>query len=175
MQRLLPPSRPMSRPDIRDPDQWIPRDLFAAYCGEDSGPLLEYYDKAKAKRKPILWSFDWLAFLVLPAWLGYRRQWTLYATLIGSIAVITAVTAVMHVRLPSGAFAGALIALALMARGLLFTNANSAYFKLKQQGRDDSAIRAALAGKAKRSPGLAVAGLFGAFVVQTIVFVAIPR
>lgn len=162
----------MSRPDIRDPDQWIPRDLFAAYCGEDSGPLLEYYDKAKAKRKPILWSFDWLAFFVLPAWLGYRRQWVLYAALIGSIAVVTVVADWMHVRLPSGAFGGALIALALTARGLLFTNANGAYFKLKRAGIQDDGIRQALANKAKRSPGLAVAGLFGAFIVQTIAFVA---
>lgn len=159
----------MSRPDLRDPDQWIPRDIFAAYCGEESGPLLAYYDTAKAKRKPIVMSFDWLAFFILPAWLGYRRQWTLYAALIGTIAVITAVAALLDFKLPGGAFGGALIALGLMARGTLFTNANGAYLKLKKQGLGDDAIRAQLANKAKRSPGLAVAGLAGAFVAQGIV------
>ena len=56
----------MTRPNLRDPDQWVPRELFAAYCGGGSDKLLAYYDKAKAKRQPIVWSFDWLAVSSFP-------------------------------------------------------------------------------------------------------------
>jgi Protein of unknown function (DUF2628) len=167
--------RRMTGPNTRDPEQWVPRDLFAAYCGEESGAMLAYYDKAKAKRKPIVFSFDWLAFFVLPAWLGYRRQWTLWATLIGSTAVITAGAALLDVRVPGGAFGGALVAMALMARGLLLTSANGLYFKLKQRGLVTDAIRAELADKAAPSVGLAIAGLLGALVVQGLVVMLVPR
>ncbi|HET6336908.1 MAG TPA: DUF2628 domain-containing protein [Polyangiales bacterium] len=159
----------MSSPNIRDPEQWVPRELFAAYCGEESGSMLAYYDKAKTKRKAIVFSFDWLAFFVLPAWLGYRRQWALWATLTVSIAVITAGAALLDVHVPGGAFGGGLIAMALMARGLLLTSANSLYSKLKQRGLAADAIRAELANKAAPSVGLAIAGLLGALVVQGLV------
>jgi hypothetical protein len=167
--------RRMSGPNIRDPEQWVPRELFAAYCGEESGSMLDYYDKAKAKRKLIVFSFDWLAFFVLPAWLGYRRQWTLWATLTVSIAVVTAGAALLDVRVPGGAFGGGLIAVALMARGLLLTSANSLYLKLKQRGLADDAIRAELANKAAPSVGLAFAGLLGALVIQGVVVALVPR
>jgi hypothetical protein len=167
--------RRMSSPNIRDPERWIPRELFGAYCGAESGSMLAYYDKAKTKRKPIVFSFDWLAFFVLPAWLGYRRQCALWATLTASIAVITAGAALLDVRVPGGALGGGLIAMALMARGLLLTSANGLYFKLKQRGLPADAMRTELANKAAPSVGLAIAGLVGALVVQGLVVALVPR
>ena len=165
----------MTKPDLRDPEQWIPRELFAAYCGENSSKLLAFYDKAKAARKPLVFSFDWLAFLALPAWLGYRRQWTLWATLVGMITAITLVESLARFEIPAGAFGGSLIVLGLMAQGLLLTTANGLYVKLKQQGQGDDAIRAALVNKASRSVGLALLGLAGAIIAQLIVVFLAPE
>ncbi|HKU42399.1 MAG TPA: hypothetical protein VJR89_29775 [Polyangiales bacterium] len=164
----------MTRPNLRDPEQWVPRELFAAYCGPRSEALLAYYDKAKAKRQPVVMSFDWLAVFILPAWLGYRRQWTLWATLVGTIGAITIFTELAHVALPSGAFGGALLALGSMARGLLLTNANGQYFKLKQRGLADDAIRVELADKAGPSVGSALAALAGAILVQAALLMLLP-
>jgi Protein of unknown function (DUF2628) len=165
----------MKTPDIRDPEHWVPRELFAAYCGEQSGSMLDYYDRAKSKRKPIVMSFDALAFFVLPAWLGYRRQWILWATLSGAIAVFTIAAALAKVQLPGGAFGGALIGLGLMARGLLLTTANGQYLKLKQRGSSDAEIRDALADRARPSIALAIVGLLGALVIQGLVVAFVPR
>jgi Protein of unknown function (DUF2628) len=165
----------MAQPNLRDPEQWIPRDLFAAYCGANSEKLLGYYDKAKAKRKPIVFAFDWLALFVLPAWFGYRRQWTMWGTLVGMIAVITVVADLAKIQLPAGAFGGGLIALGLMAYGLLLSHANGLYFKLKKQALADDAIRAALADKASPSVGLAVAGVAGALFIQLLLVLLLPE
>ena len=164
----------MAQPDLRKPENWLPREVFAAYCGGDSDKLLAYYDKAKAKGKPIVFSFDWLAVLLLPAWLGYRRQWTLWVTLVVTLAVITIATSIAHMDLPAGALGGALLSIGLMGPGLLLTNANGLYLKLKQQGLSEDAVRATLADKASPSAGLAFAGLAGAFVVQAVLLLLLP-
>jgi len=156
----------MSKPNLRDPEQWIPRELFVAYCGARSDKLLAYYDKAKAKRQMVVADFDWLAFLLLPAWFGYRRQWNLWGTLTGLLAVATLVELLLHIRLPSGAFAGSAMALGLMAHGILLTNANAAYLKLKRSGLSDEAIRAALTDRASPSPRAAVLALVGSLAIS---------
>jgi len=164
----------MEHVDIRDPAHWLPRDLFASYCGSSTDKLLAYYDKAKARKKIVIMAFDPLAFFVLPAWLGYRRQWTLWATLVGTIAVISAGAAIARVELPTGVFGGSLIALGLMAHGLLLTNANGQYAKLKRQGASDEAIRAALSDRAKPSAALAFAALAAAIALQVLVIFIVP-
>ena len=155
----------MAKLDLSDPEQWLPRELFAAYCGPGSDKLLAYYDKAKAKRKLITAQFDWLAFFVLPAWLGYRQQWALWGTLTGMVAAISVVEAIAHIQIPSGAFGGTFIALGLMANGLLLSNANGLYLKLKQQGLSPDAISTALAGRARPRVDLACAALVGSLVI----------
>ncbi|MEO6603591.1 MAG: hypothetical protein ABIQ16_27150, partial [Polyangiaceae bacterium] len=64
----------------KDPQNWIPRELFAAYVGARSEDLMAYYDKAQSKKNPLTFSFNLLAVLALPAWLGLRRQWALWGT-----------------------------------------------------------------------------------------------
>jgi Protein of unknown function (DUF2628) len=155
----------MTKPDLRDPDQWIPRDLFADYCGPGSDKLLAYYDKAKAKRQMIVSNFEWFAFLLLPAWLGYRQQWVLWGTLTGCFAALSLLEAFFHFQLPNGAFGGLMIALGLMAHGFLLTNANGLYLKLKQQDLSHDAVRAALLGRARPRAGMACLALVGSLLI----------
>ena len=43
--------------DRKRPELWIPRDLFAEYCGEDSPELLVFYDKATRQKDMLTMSF----------------------------------------------------------------------------------------------------------------------
>src|SRR5262245_55703593 len=76
---------PMATVDLRDPSTWVTRELFAAYCGPSSDKLLAYYDKAVRKKQLIVFDWNTLAFFLLPAWLGYRRQWTMWVTVVGVV------------------------------------------------------------------------------------------
>jgi hypothetical protein len=165
----------VTRPNLRDPENWLPRELFAVYCGPRSTNLLAYYDKAKAKRNPLVFSFDWLAFFVLPAWFAYRRQWTLWTTLVVTVAVLSIGTSLAHVQLPAGAFSGGLLAMGMMAQGCLLLNANGRYLKLKNQGLSDDAIRGELADKASPHVGFALAGLAGAIAIQLLTLLVAPE
>ena len=146
----------MDRTQINDPTQWLPRELFAAYCGADSSALLRYYDKAKAKRKLVVMDLDWLALLLQPAWLGYHRRWAMCAVFTACICGSFVFESIAHVQIPSGAFAGTGLALGFMARGLLLTDANGMYLKLKRQGVAPEQVTQALAGQGKGSWATAV-------------------
>lgn len=158
----------MTKPDLRDPEQWIPRELFAKYCGPKSDKLLAYYDKAKAKRQLIVTDFEWFPFLVLPAWLGYRQQWALWGTLTACFAALTLVEALMRFQLPNGAFGGMMLALGLMAHGLVLSSANGLYLKLKKQGLTGEALESALAGRASPHVGFACLALAGSLLVSVL-------
>jgi len=125
------------------PEQWIPPELFAAYCGDDSEPLLRYYHKARAKKKLLVMDLDWLALLLLPAWLGLHRRWAMCATLTACFCGSLLFESLFQVRIPSGAFGGTAIAFGLMARGLLLTDANGLFLKLKKQGASREDVAAA--------------------------------
>jgi hypothetical protein len=155
----------MTKIDPRNPDHWIPRDLYAAYVGERSEGLLEHYDKAKAKRTPTAMSFDLFAILALPAWLGYRRQWLLWGTFAGLVGVAPFVEHLAGWELPGSAFVGMGLAMGLLARGFLLMSATARYVKLKNRGLDDDAIRAAMQDGARRSPLRALVGGLGAVIV----------
>ena len=148
-----------------NPDNWIPRELFADYIGGDSEKLLAFYDKAKAKRSALTMSFDLLAILALPAWFGLRRQWTLWATYVGLFGLLPFVEAIARIEVPNGAFVGVGVAMGMMARGLLLMNATSAYAKLRAKQLGSPEIASALAGRARRSVPLAVAGGIGGVIV----------
>lgn len=145
----------MKATPINDPEQWIPRHLFAAYCGERAERLLAYYDKAKSKRQMVTTDVNWFAILLLPAWLGYRRQWTLLGTLVACLAVASIVEAIVKIHIPHGAFGGAMIALGMMAHGFLLSNAHGMYLKLKKQGLSEDGLRNALTDRASPSVALA--------------------
>jgi hypothetical protein len=151
----------MSEPKARDLEPWIPRDLFAAYCGPRADKLLAYYDKANGKRQMITPQLDWFALLLLPAWLGYRRQWALWATLTGCLAAASSIEVALRFQLPNGAFGGLMLALGLMAHGLLLSNAHRLYLKAKKEGLSDEAIRGVLSNQAAPSAGFACLALFG--------------
>jgi hypothetical protein len=141
----------MAKVDPRDPQNWIPKELFAAYVGPGSSDLLEYYDKARDKKNPLLMSFNLLAVLALPAWLGLRRQWAMWATFTGLIGILPFVEQALGVQLPMGGFVGMGVAMGFMARGLLLTSANARYLKLQRQGASAGALREALQGARKQT------------------------
>lgn len=139
--------------------------MFAAYVGPDSRSLLDYYDKAKANKNPLTMSFNLLAVLALPAWLGLRQQWAMWATFTGLIGVLPFIERALGVHFPAGGFVGMGVAMGFMARGFLLTSANGQYSKLKRQNLSDVAIREALQGKARANIPFAVAGGFGSVTV----------
>ena len=143
------------------PQNWIPRELFAAYVGAGSDDLLAYYDKAVSKNNPVTWSFNLLAVLALPAWLGLRRQWAMWATFTGLIGVVPFIEHAIGFELPASAFVGTGVAMGFMARGLLLTSANARYLKLKRQGVTESAMRDALRDRASANVPFALAAGVG--------------
>jgi hypothetical protein len=151
----------MPKLDLRDPQQFIPRELFAAYVGPGSDDLLAYYDKVQQRGNPVVMSFNLLAILILPAWFGLRRLWVLWGTYTGLIGLVTFAEQAFKIGIPSGAFVGIGVAMGLMARGFLLVNANGLYLKLKRQGLEPSAVREALEGRARSSIPLAVVGALG--------------
>lgn len=159
---------------MSDPEQWIPRELFAAFCGEDSGPLLSYYDKAREKKKLLVMELDWLALLLLPAWLGLHRRWAMCATLTACICGSLLFEALAHVQIPSGAFAGTGIAFGLMARGLLLTDANGLFLKLKKQNASPAQLAEALTGRGKGSWATALLAVGGCLGVIFLTALSLP-
>lgn len=151
----------MANLDVRDPQNWIPRELFAAYVGPGSDDLLAYYDQAKAKKNPLHMSFNLLAVLALPAWLGLRRQWALWGTFTGLIGVLPFIEQATGFQVPAGAFVGLGVATGFMAKGLLLASANNHYIKLKRRDAAPAAIREALEGGARRNVPFAIAGGLG--------------
>ena len=151
----------MANPDAQDPKNWIPRELFAAYVGSGSDDLVAYYDKALVKKNPLFMSFNLLAVLLLPAWLGLRRQWAMWGTFTGLIGILPFIELALGVSVPAGALVGVGVAMGGMARGLLLTTANAQYLKLKRRGLDASAIRDALQGRASLNFPFALAAGLG--------------
>jgi len=152
---------PVANLDVRDPKNWIPRELFAAYVGPGSDDLLRYYDQAKEKKNPLHLSFNLLAVLALPAWLGLRQQWAMWGTFTGLIGVLPFIEHAVGFHVPAGAYAGTAVAMGFMAKGLLLASANGRYIKMKRKGVDSAAIRGELEGAARRNIPFAVAGGFG--------------
>jgi hypothetical protein len=155
----------MEKTDPRDPQNWIPRELFAAYLGESSADMLAYYDKAAAKKNPMLMSFNLLAILALPAWLGLRSQWAMWGVFTGFIGILPFIEHALGVEFPNGAFVGMGVAMGFMARGLLLASANGQYLKLKRQGKSPGAMREALENRARINIPFAVAGGVGSVMV----------
>lgn len=154
--------------DPKDVSSWIPKDLFAAYCGTQTDKLLVFYDKAVAKKNQMTWSLNWFALLLMPAWLGYRKQWNILATLTIMVSLTFFIEAFCDLTFGSGVLMGILFALAFMANGLLLMNAQSEFIKLIEQGLNATEIKAALHDKASPSIEMAVVGFFGyLFVVVT--------
>lgn len=154
-----------TRVDARDPAQWIPKELFAAFCGEGSEPLLAYYDRVSEKRNPATWSPNLLAILILPAWLTYRQQWKLWAIYTAIVGLVPFFEYGFGFSVPAGAFVGGSVALGFMANGLLLMTANDRYGKLRASGRDLEGIQGAHQDKAAKNLPGAFAGAIGAIAV----------
>lgn len=155
------------RIDLKDTDSWIPRVVFESYCGENSDKLLSFYDKAVEKRKMTSISLNWVAVLFLPAWLGYRRQWTTLATVTVIFAALPFLEVLFSFPIPNSGLLGSLIVIGLLANSTLLMNAQRDYMKLKQEGVDNDAIANTLQNKASASIPYAVLSSIG---YLTVVF-----
>lgn len=142
----------------KDPSTWVPKHLFSAYLGEHSEKIMAYYDRAVAKKNPVVLSLNWLGILVLPAWLAYRQQWALWGTLTALFGILPFVEQAAGLAVPNGAFGGIAVALGLFGHGLLLGQANGLYAKLKASGTDDASIEAKMKNRAAPSIPLAIAG-----------------
>ena len=147
--------------DMKDVSTWIPKALFEAYCGPQTDNLSVFYDKAVEKQNQMTWSLNWFALLLMPAWLGYRKQWNLLATLTIMVSSVFFIEAFFNLNLGSGILLGALFGLALMANGLLLMNAHGEFIKLIEQGLGAAEIKAALQDLASPSIPMAIAGFLG--------------
>lgn len=155
----------MEKLDARDPRNWIPRELFAEYLGPHSDDMLAFYDKAVSRKNPLIMSFSPLAVFLLPAWLGLRQQWAMWATFTGLIGAVPFIEQALGIDIPSGAFGGIALVLGLQARGLLLTTATAKYLKLKRQGLAAGAVRDALRDRARMNIPFALAGCVGSVMV----------
>jgi energy-coupling factor transporter transmembrane protein EcfT len=151
--------------NLKDPKNWISRDLFESYCGKKSDKLLSFYDKAAKKGKMNFLSVNWLAILLLPAWLGYRRQWAVLITLSIIFAILPFVEAIFSLPIPNSGITGGLIAVGLMANSILLMNAQKDFYQLKQEGIDNEEIKSRLKNKAAPSVQYAVFSLVGYFIL----------
>jgi hypothetical protein len=151
--------------DPRDPRSWIPRDVFAEYVGPQSDDLLAYYDKAVSQKNPLIMSFSPLAVFLLPAWLGLRQQWAMWATFTGMIGILPFIENAVGIAIPNAAFVGIGLVMGLRARGLLLTTANAQYTKLKRQGLAVGAIRDKMRDRARLNIPFALAGCVGSVMV----------
>jgi hypothetical protein len=149
-----------------EPKVWIPRELYAAFCGEEDGPCLRQYDKARMKRNPMVMSFNWLAILCLPAWLAYRQRWQLLLAVTIVVCLASIASDAFGVMVPAGAYGGVGIALGLMAHGFLLTDANHRYGQLVAQNQDQESMQAALANAARGRPLFALLGVAGSVAVS---------
>ncbi|MCP3922814.1 MAG: DUF2628 domain-containing protein [Desulfobacterales bacterium] len=151
--------------DLKDPKKWIPKNVFEAYCGPNSEKLLSFYDKAVEKKNMNSMSLNWGAILLLPAWLGYRKQWVTLLTLTVIFAILPFVEGIFQFTIPSAGFTGGLIVIGLMCNSILLAGAHKDFLKLKQSGMDEGQIINEL--KDKVSPSVPYA------IISLIAYVAI--
>jgi hypothetical protein len=145
---------------LKDPAGWIPKDLFVSYAGaEGTSKLAAFHDKAVARRNAFVPSLDWLALLLFPAWLGYRKQWPLLAVYTALFAALPLLELAFGFKVPSSAFVGIGVALGMHGNAFLLMSANSLYQKLLTQGLADDEIAARLRHAAKGGPALALGAL----------------
>ncbi len=147
--------------DLKDPKTWIPKEIFESYCGEKSEKLLSFYDKAVDKGNMNSFSINWLAILLLPAWLGYRRQWEALITITVIFAILPFVEVVLSLSIPNTGLTGGLIVIGLLANSLLLMNAQKEFNKLKQSGLDNNEIKSQLKDKVSPSVQYAVFSVLG--------------
>ncbi|MCI5073339.1 DUF2628 domain-containing protein [bacterium] len=152
----------------KDTSLWIDRETFALYCGEGSDKLLDFYDKAKDNENIMTFSANWGAFFFLPFWLGFRRQWTMYFSLLAVFSLLPFIEAYFALR--SIKATGVTIALAFFCNGFLLNRACIQFYKLKEKQLNIEEIRAQLKNKAAKSWPLSLLAGFGMMVVIVFMY-----
>lgn len=147
--------------DLKDTSNWIPKDVFESYCGDKSEKLLSFYDKALDKKQMNTLSLNWMAILVLPAWLGYRRQWVTWAMITIILTLLPFFEAIVSYEVPNTAIISGLLVAGILANSLLLTNAQNQFSKLKRDGLEIGSIKSKLRNKVTPSIPTALLGFLG--------------
>ena len=142
---------------LNDPTQWIPADAYRAYLGPDSDKLMGHYQKAVAKKKLMSASFNLFAFLALPIWFAYRRQWVAFAVLLA--AAIGVIVYEHFSGSNTRALSGALLGLSFFANSFLLATATEQYKRLIRSGATQTQVIERLQNKAARSTKAAIASV----------------
>ena len=137
----------------------MPKEIFLLYCGEPSERMEKFYDRAKFKKNAGLYDLNWLAILFLPAWLGYRKQWTVLMTYSLLIGLFPYLEFLLNIKLSTTIFLGPQIALGLMSTSLFFHSANLKYNQLKETQIEEEKILKKMKGQGVTSIPKAIYGL----------------
>ncbi|HMQ10395.1 MAG TPA: DUF2628 domain-containing protein [Oligoflexia bacterium] len=152
----------------KDTSQWIDRETFALYCGQGSDKLMSFYDKAKENENSMTISANWGAILVLPFWLGFRRQWPIYFSLLGIFSALPFIEA--YFSLSSIRTTGATLVLGIFCNGFLLNQANKDHLKLKAKNLSVEEIQSQLKNKAAKSWPLSLLAGFGMMVIIILMY-----
>ena len=144
---------------------------------------LETFDRKvnKAEKVKIKGRFNWLALLSYIIWAAYRKMYAHYLAFLFLMAALTFAEVYFGFEVPSGAFVGMFIALALMSKDFYFGNLVEYVKKLDamDEGERESYI-ALRAGTSKLYAWLALpvflAVLIGSAIVASVIStgVAVP-
>jgi hypothetical protein len=149
--------------DLRNPETWIPRDYFAAYCGTRATKPLEHYERWVQKKK-ISPRLDLLAFFAFPIWAGLHKQWILWASWM--TVVLASVFADEYFNIPSSAFSiGISVGFGMIATMQLFLSATGKYERAKSTGLNHEQILEKFRGQAQGTWWLAIGLTLASFVL----------
>ena len=155
--------------DIKTNKQ-IPRDIFAAYLGQNPDPYLRYYDKVKDKQSRYNLSLNWAALLVLPFWLGYRKQWILLSLVVAFLILTDILGLFLSQGVPPGVPLFIWIWGAMSANMFVLDSANRKYAAWEKAGKNDTEIHSLISGHCTTSWPKAIGGaalfVFGTLVVD---------
>lgn len=95
-------------------------------------------EKAKNVEKGVqMFSFNLLAFLMLPAWLGYRKLHVAFAAYLFAICGLMLVEIFSGIYIPSSAYTGGFVALSFFVNSLYFAHVKKFFETLNQTHSGD--------------------------------------
>lgn len=85
-------------------------------------------------------SFNLLALVALPAWLGYRKMYLFFFSFLGLLCLITLGEYLSGYHLPTTAFTGGLAALSFLMNGFYFTHIYTSLKKTNAVNKEEKKI-----------------------------------
>jgi len=147
----------MNSIDNKNPESWIPKDLFMLYCGDNK--LEKFYEKAVAKKNINQVKFNLVAILFPPLWFSSRKQWLVLLYFSFIIFLDTFLETYFNKAFPASAYVLLSIIPAFLSYSIILRMANYKYYNLKAKGLSQEDIKLGLKDKAKQSYKSAILGI----------------